>query len=508
MGNFMMQLSALLKDYLPVTSHQDCTIQEITADSRQVTSNTAFFAFAGSTTDGRDYIEQALSQGAAAIIADTENSQAALETTTNPYGQTIPIVSLPHLQQQIGIIAANFFGNPTQKMQVIGYTGTSGKTSGVQLVAHALQHLGMACGTIGTLGYGFPGDELQVTNHATPSAIPLQRMLAKLYNQGAKAVAMEVSSHGIMQARISGIDFTVGVFTNLSHDHLDYHGNMENYAAAKRRFFTDFGLANAVFNLDDPYGQRWLSELKNTLNIYGYSTHTDYTSQHTLSLTATAIQLSLSGIQAEVNSPWGNSIIHSRLLGRFNLSNLLAVLAVLKALGIDWQQAVECISNLPTVAGRMDCFGGINQNGRQLPLVVVDYAHKPDALAQVLQVLREHCSGKLWCVFGCGGDRDRAKRPVMAAIAERFADRVIVTDDNPRTEDPQVITTEICQGFTNLKQVKVEHDRAKAITDAIQQAQGNDIVLIAGKGHEEYQIIVDRILPFSDIAWVKQVLAG
>ncbi len=485
-----MKLSELLAGYAAV--EQDVMLQCITADSRAVKPGDAFFACKGHQTDGRQYIEQAIQQGAAAVIAEMDEQPIAK--------QAVPIISISNLSQQLGFLAARFYGNPSRHMQIIGVTGTSGKTSCVQLLTYALSQLGISCGYIGTLGYGL-NNKHNETKHTTPDAVNLQRMLAELQSQGAKAVAMEVSSHALMQGRLQGVHFDIGVFTNLSHEHLDYHGDMESYAAAKYRLFNMPEMQTAIINADDHYGRQWLKQLPANLKVYAYTTSPKVVMDNIPLLAAHDSKLSLHGIEAGLSTPWGQGKLRSRLLGRFNLSNLLAVLAVLGAMDIDLQEALAAVADLPEVCGRMNCMGGGDK-----PLVVVDYAHKPDALAKVLQILREHCQGKLWCVFGCGGERDRAKRPLMGEIAERFAEYIVLTNDNPRGEDPSEIMAEIQQGITKAAWVKVEPDRGKAIAYAIQQAQPSDIVLIAGKGHEDYQIIGDKKLAFSDIEFVKNII--
>jgi UDP-N-acetylmuramoyl-L-alanyl-D-glutamate--2,6-diaminopimelate ligase len=375
---------------------------------------------------------------------------------------------------------------------MIGVTGTNGKTSITQFVATILTKLGIACGVIGTIGVGFPGKLTRVIN-TTLDPVTLQRWLFKLSSSGAKAVAMEVSSQGLMMGRVNGIDFTIAVFTNLTREHLDYHGTMAQYGEAKKSLFLKHNVKQAVINADDEFGRSLIQELKTSLDVYAY-TVSDNISDKVPIVRAKDIQLTLAGIMAAVTTPWGKGQLNSQLLGKFNLSNLLAVLTVLGIMKIGIKEALAGIASLSSVNGRMQIFGGAHNK----PLVVVDYAHTPDAMEKVLLTLREYCRGALWCVFGCGGDRDRGKRPVMGQVAERSSDHVVITNDNPRTEDPKQIVDDILQGLLCPWAVEVEYDRMAAINYAIHCAKENDVILIAGKGHEDYQIVGKESLPFSD----------
>lgn len=351
--------------------------------------------------------------------------------------------------------------------------------------------MGKRCGVIGTLGSGFP-DAITPGALTTPGAIELQHIIATLQQRGATYLAMEVSSHSLVQHRVAGIPFEIALFTNLTRDHLDYHGSMENYAQAKRLLFLTSTLKSAVINADDAFGRQLLTEFAPKLACYAYTTQSRSLNNVAM-ISADNIRLHTHGFSADIHTPWGEGELHSTLFGRFNLSNLLAVLTTLGILGIPFAQILEHLNTLPTVTGRMQRFGG----GAQ-PTVVVDYAHTPDALEQALTALREHSQRHLWCVFGCGGNRDSGKRQLMARIAETHSDHVIVTDDNPRLEDPQKITDDILSGFLHLDAVYVEHDRKRAIAYAIQHASADDIILIAGKGHEPYQQIGATKIPFSD----------
>lgn len=485
-----MLLKKLLKKFITIDSQLDREITGISADSRTIQPGFLFAAFPGEKVDGRDYIDDAIKNGAAAVICE---AQGFVDTKLD-----IPLIKINNLPDKIGNIAAQFYNHPANNMTMVGITGTNGKTSCSQFLAKALELNQIACGVIGTLGSGFP-DQLKPGNLTTPDPIIIQRALFALHQQGAKAIAMEVSSHGLAQQRVNGIDFNIAVFTNLTQDHLDYHGTMENYTKAKRQLFIRPELQHAVINADDEFGRSLIDELHGKLNVIGYSI-TDIESTVPM-LRATNISLNKIGLAANICTPWGDGLLTSNLLGRFNVSNLLAVLAVLGIMQIPLSKVLSSLAKLTTILGRLQVFGGGNK-----PVVIVDFAHTPDALQQVLINLREHCPGKLCCVFGCGGDRDRGKRPIMGRIAENYSDRVIITNDNPRTENPQRIINDIVPGLLYPGTVKIEYDRSQAIQYAIDNAKAGDVVLIAGKGHEPYQIIGTEKIPFSDIKEVQDKL--
>lgn len=500
-------LKDLLTDIISVVPQWTQKIMGLTQDSRCVKNGDLFFAvpstLATASMDGRHFMQDAIAKGAAAILAEAHGLAEFSNQQFSTGKPTVPVIPVENLLHKIGLIAARFYGDPSTHMQVIGITGTNGKTSCSHFIAKALEMNGEVCGVIGTLGCGVYGKLLQ-TGLTTPDAILLQKLLADFYAQQAKYVAMEASSHGLSQDRVAGVQFTIGVFTNLTREHLDYHGNMQNYAAAKRLLFNQPGLQYAVLNADDPYGKQWAQELKQTLSVFTYGLNASTVfSDHSHHTYAHAIQLNNTGITASLHTPWGEGVLHNPyLLGHFSLSNLLAVLTVLGILGMPLSEILAYLARLRGVMGRMETFGG----GKQ-PLVVVDYAHTPDALQQVLQVLRTHSQGKIWCVFGCGGNRDSGKRPLMGKIAEQYADRIIVTDDNPRHEDPLQIVADVLAGLDSPGNAVVEHDRRRAIAHAVGCAQEGDIVLIAGKGHEAYQIIGDQQQAFSDSLEVQMLLA-
>ncbi len=458
----------------------------ITADSRKVQAGALFLAYPGVHSDGRNYIAQAIEAGASAVAWESTGF------AWNPAWK-VANVGVAHLKDQVGEIAAEYYEHPSHKLGMVGVTGTNGKTSVSQWVAQTLSVLGQKTAVIGTIGNGFIGAQSEASN-TTPDAILLQGMLADYAVQGAKAVAMEVSSHGLHQGRVNGVKFDVAVLTNLSRDHLDYHETMEDYAAAKELLFTWPELGMSVINADDAFGQSVMGKLKaqgKPVLTYGMN-HGD--------VRAIDLELHQRGLSMQVVTPDGNTVVNAPVIGRFNAYNVLAVLAALLALKVSLQDAVAAIAAIKPVPGRMQQFGGDDK-----PLVVVDYAHTPDALEKVLATLREQTTGKLVCVFGCGGDRDAGKRPLMGAVAAMLADEVVVTSDNPRSEDPASIIEQVLSGID--KPCLVEADRAAAIRQAVQAAHSGDVMLVAGKGHEAYQEIAGVKSPFSDAAVVQAALS-
>jgi UDP-N-acetylmuramoyl-L-alanyl-D-glutamate--2,6-diaminopimelate ligase len=397
------------------------------------------------------------------------------------------------LKQHAGSLAHDFYGRPSEELWVCGVTGTNGKTSCSQWIAAALGARGAKAGVIGTLGAGFPGALVEEPN-TTPDALEIHRLMKQFRVQGAKAVAMEVSSHGLVQGRVQGVAFDCALFTNLSHDHLDYHGSMQAYGEAKAKLFDMPGLTAAVLNLDDVVGVRLAQRLEGRgVRVISYSLSGARSSEF---LAATRVAHG----EMEIESSWGRATAEVNQLGRFNMANALGVLGCLVAYGLPFNDSISLIEKLPPVPGRMQQVG-------DRPLVVVDYAHTPDALEKVLQALRPVAAqrgGKLVAVFGAGGERDAAKRPLMGAVVARLADRAVVTSDNPRGEDPLRIISEIESGMEN--HYEIEADRAKAIAAAIAGAEDADVVLVAGKGHENYQEIAGRRLPFSDAAVAREAL--
>ncbi len=485
-----MRLDDLLAGYADVGAFADVVVRGLSLDSRAVADGDAFVALQGSREHGIGFAASALARGARIVLAESAPVAGQAGVADN-------VLWIDGLRDKLGAIAARFFGDPSRRLRVIGVTGTNGKTSVVQLLARACSAIGRRSATIGTLGAGLDG-AIDAGERTTPDAISQQRLLARFLEQGASDVAMEVSSHALDQGRVNGVHFQVAVFTNLTRDHLDYHADMAGYAAAKRRLFHMPGLSRAVINMDDTFGRDLCADLPADVRCVRYAIDAQAAEVRALD-----IDMHASGLRFLLRTPWGERRIESRLLGRFNVANLLAVTATLAALDHDFSEIVMALAALEPVPGRMSRLGG----GAQ-PLVVVDYAHTPDALEQALASLRAHCDGSLVCVFGCGGERDAGKRAQMARIAERLADRIIVTDDNPRGENGDAIVAAIMAGFEHADRVTIERDRGRAIDQAIRGAAANDIVLVAGKGHEPYQEIAGIRHPFDDLDVAQRALGA
>ena len=481
-----MLLSELLPDVAGVPA--DLAITGLVQDSRAIRPGDAFVAIAGFGAHGLNFVDVAKQAGVAAILFEP------------PAPADIPApadaIAVPNLRARLGELGDRFHDRPSQAMTVVGVTGTNGKTSTVQLLTQAWALRGVRNGSIGTLGAGLYG-EVVPTGFTTPLVLQLHALLAQLRDAGAQAVAMEVSSHALDQGRVDGVHFDVAVFTNLTRDHLDYHGDMQAYGAAKAKLLSWPGLRAAVVNLDDAYGRELRAALPAGTHTIGLSSRGAQAD-----VRAENVVLDAAGIGFDLIVGDGRASVQSPLLGRFNVDNLLAVAGALHALGEKADAIASTLSQLQPVAGRMNRLGGDNA----MPLVVIDYAHTPDALEQALSSLRAHAKGRLVCVFGCGGERDVGKRPQMAAIAEAGADMVIVTDDNPRGEDGDAIVADIIKGFSTPDAVLVQRDRAAAIARAIGAASASDIVLIAGKGHEPYQEVVGVRHPFDDTAVARALL--
>jgi UDP-N-acetylmuramoyl-L-alanyl-D-glutamate--2,6-diaminopimelate ligase len=470
----------------------DVEVTGVALDSRAVAPGDLFLACRGSGTHGLAHLEQALQRGAVAVAWEPASGWASPQVG-------IPEVAVPRLGERVGEIASRCFGEPSRQLYCVGVTGTDGKTSTAYLLAQAFDLLGLPCTYVGTLGFGRIG-QLDAATHTTPNAVSLQAQLARAAKSGAKACAMEVSSHALDQARVAGVAFDAAVLTNVTRDHLDYHGSVEHYTAAKRKLFERPELALAVLNRDDASGARWADEVSLPVLRYGLGGETPDDGAYVL---GDGLTLNPSGLRLQLRTSWGAAELRSRLLGRFNAYNLMAVLGVLLGKGIAIADAVAALGQLRTVPGRIE---GIR--GATGPVVVIDYAHTPEALAQILRALRAHTPHRLLCVFGCGGDRDRGKRPLMGAVAAQLADRVIVTDDNPRSEEPAQIVAQILAGIDVAQHEKVEivHDRADAIRRALAAANDDDIVVVAGKGHEQTQTYGTEVRAFSDRHFVAGLL--
>lgn len=478
---------------LPALLCENAAGRLLHSDSRQIKEGDIFIACQGEYTDGRSYIPAAVAKGAAFVFWDDDGRFA-----WNPEWN-VPNQGIKDLKHRAGMLAAEVYGNVSDGLKVWGVTGTNGKTSITQWLAQAADLLGESCAIVGTVGNGFWG-RLEETGHTTPDPVTVQTLLHQFKQQGAAVAAMEVSSHGLDQFRVNGVSFQTAVFTNLTRDHLDYHGTMEAYGDIKARLFYWRGLQHAVINVDDEYGAALAGRLKAErpqLKVYGYG----FSGQADIRITD--FQASSDGMKVAFDTPWGKGLCNSRLLGRFNAQNLAACVGVLCADGYPLDKVLAVLEKIRPATGRMDC---IMSEGK--PLVVIDYAHTPDALEKALSTLQEikPQGANLWCVFGCGGNRDRGKRPLMGAAAAAGADKVVVTSDNPRMENPQDIINDILPAVTQPE--KTEADRKAAIEYAVSHADAGDIILIAGKGHETYQDIQGMKHHFSDFETARNALAA
>ena len=467
------------------------------ADSRKVQAGDGFIAWPGTAVDARQFAAGAMQAGASACLMERDGvDRFALS------GEGF--ASYAGLKADTGSIAAEFFAHPSRSLSVVAVTGTNGKTSTAWWLSQALSSLpgehAQACGVIGTLGVGVPPAVVS-TGLTTPDPVLLQQTLRQLADAGLKACAIEASSIGVAEHRLAGLEVRVAVFTNLTQDHLDYHGSMQSYWEAKRRLFSWPGLRSAVINVDDAQGETLANELAGgALDVWTVSM------RQTARLRASRIRYASQGLQFDVVEGDASHTLHSQMIGAYNVSNLLGVVAAMRSLGVSLAMAVQACSDLHPVPGRMECVGAAGD-----PLVAVDYAHTPDALGQALTALRpmvQQRSGQLWCVFGCGGDRDASKRPLMGAIAAKLADKVVVTSDNPRSEKPEAIIAQILLGLPQSNAVVVQADRALAIAQTIAQAAPRDVILIAGKGHEATQEIAGTKLAFLDRAHAENALAA
>ncbi len=497
-GSTVRSLAELTAGFAAVPA--DVLVSDVTLDSRTATPGALFLACRGRTHHGLQFALEAVSRGARAVLYERDEASAGC-------GPRLPagtfVAAVPNLSEQVGVIADRFFGAPSQQLTVAGITGTNGKTTCAWLLAQALTMSGRPAAYVGTLGFGLP-PHLTRTLHTTSDAVSLQRQLSQLRSLGAECVSLEVSSHALDQGRVNGVRFNTAAFTNLTRDHLDYHLTMEAYGAAKARLFALPGLAHRVINVDDAFGTRLAAATSNArLTVTTRAAGGAPLPRGAQFVRATRATPDPGGLNIEVDSSWGALKVPVRLVGEFNVDNILTVLAVLLAWDIPRAQAARALSASRPASGRMEMFGG----GGRRPLAIVDYAHSPDALANALRAARQHCRGRLRAVFGCGGDRDAGKRPLMGRIAAELADEVIVTDDNPRSEDPRRIVADIVAGISAGAPVVIGHDRALAIRLALERSGPDDVVLIAGKGHEDYQILGNERRPFRDQAVVEAELA-
>jgi len=496
------RLSHLLEGFADVDQAMDCDVSALSIDSRDVQKGGLFLACAGTQGHGVDYLLQAFEAGVAAVAWEPT---AEYRELPEMFTVDVPLIAVEDLAHRAGFIADRFYGHPSGDLRVIGITGTNGKTSCCHFLADALREDGHDVGVIGTLGYGLSG-QLDLASHTTPDAVRVHQLLSRMRSQGASYVVMEVSSHGLDQGRVNGVSFEVAVLTNVSRDHLDYHITEENYARAKERLFGMPGVRTIILNEDDKYGRLWMKGLSSDRKLIAYRKSSAEPSLSQQVLEFSDVNLTHNGIEWTVRSSWGEATLSNHLFGYFNVYNLAAVLSTLMALGMEWPKACAQIQKLTTPPGRMEFYR--SRSGRPTPLVVIDFAHTPDALQHVLRALKEHDFGRLWCVFGCGGDRDTGKRSLMGAVAESLADQVILTDDNPRSESAEAIVADILCGIKDQDQIHIEHDRKQAIAWAIEHAHAEDVVLVAGKGHEEYQWVGHTKHPFSDKSVVESLLDG
>ena len=476
----------------PMEMPAGISVSDVTLDSRAVSPGALFLACRGGTHHGLEFADQAVARGARAILYEAdEHFRPSLESQ-------IFAAAVPRLSRHVGTIADRFFGLPAQALTVAGITGTNGKTTCTWLLAQALQLGNRRAAFMGTLGFGVP-PRLTSTEHTTSDAVSVHRQFAALRELGAECVCMEVSSHAIEQHRVAAVRFETAAFTNLTRDHLDYHGTMEAYGAVKARLFEWPQLAHRVINVDDPFGAQLAAQLS-PARLVVTSRNAAAAEGYAEKVAARRVIRESRGLRIAIDSSWGAGELAVPLIGDFNVDNVLTVLAVLLAWKVPLAQALAALAQCKPPSGRLETFGGV----AGLPLAIVDYAHTPDGLSKALQAARAHCRGRLRVVFGCGGDRDPGKRPIMGRIASELADEAVVTDDNPRTEDPARIVADILAGFVGRP--LVEHDRALAIRTALGHSDPDDVVLVAGKGHEDYQIYGKTRRPFSDQAIVSAAL--
>ena len=479
------------------------TINALVQDHRKARSGNLFIAHQGYNTHGLLYAQDAVAKGVTVVLwdGDLENRNEILDSISNK----VHCIQCDDLKFKVGSIASRYYEQPSLALNVIGVTGTDGKTSIAHFLAQCLDAHDVHCGVLGTLGNGFIND-LHPTGLTTVDALLVHKTLADIQQSNAKHVVMEVSSHGLDQGRVNGVAFTTAVFSNLATDHLDYHGTLDNYAAAKRRLFFTPGLGSAVINLDDDYGRKLAKEVREHVCVWGYSLEKDISAYKDCAdyfINAKKVEPFELGSHLTVSTPRGEFSFDIPLLGRFNVSNAMAVLSTLLLTEIPLEDAVSSLTAMHSVDGRVEIIAEENK-----PVVVVDYAHTEQGLTAVCQSLRDHFNGDVWCVFGCGGDRDRSKRPLMAKAVEKYADRIIVTTDNPRHENPQSIINEVLTGFSSLDNVEAILDRRQAIDIAITNAQPGDVVLLAGKGHETSQIVGDVHIAFDDRRVAREFLAA
>lgn len=491
----------LLEPFIQNPLREDFGVQDLSHNSQTLKEGELFFAYPGTAKDGRNYLQEAVQKKPAAMVCESHDLERFALPQTN-----IPIIPIPNLQEKLSTIASRFYGYPSKSLHITGVTGTNGKTTVSHLLYQAWQLLGLKAGSIGTLGMFAPGF-FEQSGLTTPDAIQIQRTLKHFKDLGVAYVAMEVSSHALIQHRTKGLIFDHAVFTNLTPEHLDYHQTMAAYAKAKQILFRQPGLKHAAINAEDPYSANMLSQLTPDAYPILYTTQSVLNGSYFRNFSPIKVaqyQTTVKGLTATLQTPWGEGLLKSKLIGRFNLSNLLAVVTVLCQQGFSLDDVLSIVPKLNPPQGRMQRLGGV-----RAPQVIIDYAHTPDALRHALTEARQTCKRKLWCVFGCGGNRDVGKRELMGAIAAELADTIVLTNDNPRDEPPQAIIDDIQKGIgpNSKAKVHVEPCRQSAIAYALRHALSFDVILVAGKGHESYQILGQERLDYSDIDYVKQLLS-
>jgi len=473
------------------------TLKGLTEDSRKIKDDELFIARPGLESDGRRFIHQATARGAVAILCEATDIEQFVQAVNCP----VAIFQVTNLADKLGQLADIFYHNPSKALSIIGVTGTNGKTSCTQLIARVAEKLNKKVAVMGTLGNGLLS-ELDETGNTTIGALNLQGYLADFREKEIEIVSMEVSSHALKQGRVNAVNFKMALFTNLTRDHLDYHGDMRSYAKAKKMLLTRNELEAVVINADDAMGSNLLNDDEIKAEKYSFSITPVNARESHNSVWTESVVFHDAGIEAEIATPWGDVKFETSMIGQFNLSNCLAVITTLGVLGFSPEDVIEQLKTMPFVKGRMERFGG---DGK--PLVIVDYAHTPDALKHVLQAIKPHTSHNLWVIAGCGGDRDRGKRSEMAAICEEYADHLVFTSDNPRTERVEDIITEMLKGLHRASSCDVEYDRESAIMKSISKAVIGDVILVAGKGHETYQLIGKERVPHNDVEIVEKALA-
>ncbi len=489
-------LNGILAELKMTPLETDRVITNLALDSRKIVGGELFFAVPGFDTDGWEYVADAQAKGAAAILVQDDDVSRKALSLASPT-DVIPVIFIEGLKDKIGFLADRYYRHLSQKVKITGFTGTNGKTSCCWFLSQMMTALGNECAIMGTIGQGFPG-RLKPALNTTADVLSIHKYVAKLAQTSVPALAMEVSSHGLDQGRVNSLEFEVGVFTHISRDHLDYHNSLEEYALAKSRLFSQISPRHAVIGLDDQYSDMMIEACGSKIAPVTWSLENSNADVY-----ASNIQIHKRGFTAQLYTPWGESAFETSLMGRFNLENLLAVISALGVQGFPLKDIVKTIPVLTTVPGRMQMLGGDGQ-----PLVIVDYAHTSDALKSVLDSLREHGAERLICIYGCGGDRDRGKRPLMTRAALDGADRVVLTSDNPRGEKPEQIIADALENIAEREKqrVSVIVGRAEAIAQTIASARVDDLIVVAGKGHEDYQEIAGTRYPFDDREQVKMAL--